>query len=216
MRDYIFFDLDGTLIDNQEGIVKSVYYALDALGVYDGNADTLQRFIGPPLLDSFRRYYDMSETGAARAVEKYRERYRKKGIYECRPYPHVPAMLQALVDAGKTLCIASSKPQVFVEEILSNHNLTHFFSDISAASLDHTVVEKPDILRLLLSRLPADATDRAVMVGDREFDVLGAHECGLPCIGVSYGFAQPGELSRAGADELADSVPALQAILLKL
>ena len=212
---YLLFDLDGTLINTKEGIVKSVYYALDFLGVTEDEPEKLERFIGPPLESSFRDFYQLNETGVRRAVEKYRERYKKKGQYECEPYPGIPALLRKLKECGKTLFVATSKPGVFAEEILRHHQLLQYFDGISAATLDGTVSEKPDIIRAVLKRLPeADLRD-VVMIGDRRFDILGAKECGIKSVGVRYGFPEPGELEKAGAGSIADTVEQLLEILLK-
>lgn len=212
---YLLFDLDGTLMNTKEGIVKSVYYALDFLGVTEDEPEKLERFIGPPLDASFRDFYQMNETGVKQAVEKYRERYTKKGQYECEPYLGIPELLRELKEKGKMLYVATSKPAVFAEEILRHHNLFDYFDGISAATLDGSVSEKPDIIREVLKELPQADKKDIVMVGDRRFDILGAKECGIKSIGVRYGFPEPGELEEAGADHIADTTEQLREILLK-
>lgn len=212
---YLLFDLDGTLMNTKEGIVKSVYYALDFLGVTEDEPEKLERFIGPPLDASFRDFYQMNETGVKRAVEKYRERYTKKGQYECEPYPGIPEMLRELKEKGNMLFVATSKPAVFAEEILRHHELSEYFDGISAATLDGTVSEKPDIIRAVLKKLPEVDKKDITMIGDRRFDILGAKECGIQSIGVRYGFPEPGELEEAEADSIADTVEQLRRILLE-
>lgn len=211
---YLLFDLDGTLMNTKEGIVKSVYYALDFLGVTEDEPEKLERFIGPPLDSSFRDFYQLNDTGVRRAVEKYRERYSKKGQYECEPYPGIPELLRELKDKGRTLYLATSKPAVFAREILSHHQLLDYFDGISAATLDGTVQEKPDIIRAVLKELPEAEKADVVMIGDRRFDILGAKECGIRSVGVRYGFPEPGELEEAEADDIADTVEQLRGILL--
>lgn len=212
---YFLFDLDGTLMNTKEGIVKSVYYALDFLGVTEDEPEKLERFIGPPLDASFRDFYQMNETGVKRAVEKYRERYTKKGQYECEPYPGIPELLRELKEKGKTLYVATSKPAVFAEEILRHHGLLDCFDGVSAATLDGSVSEKPDIIRAVLKELPQADKKDIVMIGDRRFDILGAKECGIKSVGVRYGFPEPGELEEAEADYIADTTEQLREILLK-
>lgn len=211
---YLLFDLDGTLMNTKEGIVKSVYYALDFLGVTEDEPEKLERFIGPPLDASFRDFYQLNETGVRRAVEKYRERYAKKGQYECEPYPGIPEMLRELKEKGKVLFVATSKPAVFAEEILWYHGLSGYFDGISAATLDGAVSEKPDIIRAVLKELPEVDKREIAMIGDRRFDILGAKECGIYSIGVRYGFPEPGELEEVKADYIADTVEQLWEVLL--
>ncbi len=195
----VVFDLDGTLVDSGEGIVRSVRYALDKLGVPYRNAQELYRFIGPPLSDSFRRFYDLNEREVQKAVALYRERYAAKGVHECALYPGVKELILALKAKGFTLCIGSSKPQKFVEEILREQGIFAYFDHIAAATLDGTRNKKEQVLGHLLSETglaPADC----LMVGDRYHDIEGAHAVGIKAIGVLWGFGNRAEFEQYGAD----------------
>lgn len=212
MKRWVFFDLDGTLTDSAEGILKSVRYALERLGFPDAPDSVLRRFIGPPLHDSFMVHCGFSREEAQRAVEVYRERYSAVGVRENTLYPGMEAVLQALRAAGASIGLATSKPAVFAEKILRQHGILPLFSEIIGANLDGSMTDKAEIL--------AEAKRRAgsaqiLMVGDREFDVFGARACGIDCVGVAFGFAEPGELQAAGAVEIAETAEELLEILLR-
>ena len=213
-KKYILFDMDGTLINNKEGIIKCIYYALDSLGIYNGEADDLEKFIGPPLHHSFKTYYDLSDTGADRAVEKYRERYSKKGMYECCLYDGIEDLLKELKDGGRVLCVASSKAEIFVRQILENLNIDKYFDVVVAASLDGRFVQKDEIIAKAIASIDGAKISDAIMIGDRIYDIEGAKTNNMACIGVSYGFAPDGELENSGADAIASDVRELKEMLI--
>lgn len=226
----LLFDLDGTLTDPKEGICKSVQYALRAFGIEEPDIDKLEPFIGPPLVDSFMEFYGMTKERAAEAVVKYRERFSVRGWSENIVYEGIPHMLQSLRDAGYVLAVASSKPTVFVERILTHFGLRDAFSVVVGSELDGRRINKDEVILEALRQLfgmsdgvlPGSVSrggamqDELLMIGDRKFDVEGAHALGIRCVGVAYGYAQPGELEEAGADFLADSPDRLSELLLEL
>lgn len=228
MFQYILFDLDGTLTDPKPGITGCVQYALHEMGIEEPDLDRLEIFIGPPLMDSFMEFYGMERQMAERAVEKYRERFAVTGIYENELYPGMKEMLAALKEAGCHLAVASSKPEPFVKRILEHFGIAAYFDAAVGSGLDGSLAQKEDVVREALRRLgeqmdaagsvlPQDDSigKAAVMVGDRKFDVIGARALGLRCVGVSFGYAQPGELEEAGAWRIADDVESLGRILLE-
>ena len=199
--DVILFDLDGTLTDSAEGIVNSVVYALERKGIPYASKQALRRFVGPPLQDSFRDYCGFSDEQAKEMVRIFREYFTQKGIYENAVYDGVPEMLDSLCKAGYTLAVATSKPEAFAEQILARFDLAKYFTVIAGASMDGTT--KPVVIRQALSRLATEPSDRVLMVGDREHDVLGAKEVGIASLGVLYGYGDEEELRGAGADHIA-------------
>lgn len=211
---YILFDLDGTLTNPKEGITRCVQYALRSFGIDEPDTDTLVPFIGPPLMQSFRDFYHMSEEDARKAVEVYRERFSTIGLYENAVYPGIPELLHALQKQGKILAIASSKPTVYVEQILKHFHLNDYFQVIQGSNLDGSCVAKQDVILEALRRLGNPSADALLMVGDRKFDVIGATAMGFPCVGVRFGFAAPGELESSGAVYIAETVSDLQEYLL--
>lgn len=212
MFDLILFDLDGTLTDPKEGITKCVQYALRACGVEEPDLDKLMPFIGPPLVDSFMMFYGFGREKALAAVEKYRERFRDTGIYENRVFDGTEPLLKQLKAAGKTVALATSKPHVFARRILAHYGLAGYFDVTVGAELDGTRNEKADVIQEVLRQRPEAKSP--VMVGDRRYDVEGAHLCGISCIGVGFGYGEPGELETAGADWIVEDMADLEALLL--
>ena len=208
------FDLDGTLTEPGEGITNSVMYALDKFGIHETDREALYRFIGPPLLDSFMQFYGMPQAQAERAVAAYREYFSVKGLFENRVYDGVPALLQSLRDQGKTLAVATSKPEVFTLRILDKFDLSKYFHFVGAASLDSSRSQKADVIRHTLHLCGNPAPDTVVMIGDRKHDILGAAQNGIQSVGVLYGYGDQPELETAGADAIAQSVEQLRSILL--
>ena len=215
MYKYLLFDLDGTLTDSQEGITKSVSYALINLGVKDLPDDIKLRFIGPPLQDSFREYCGFDEETIKKAIALYRERYSTVGKFENRPYEGIPELLKKLKDDNRVLVIASSKPAGFVEDILNKFDLRQYFDIISAADLSVKKCEKEDVIKEALDILNLKNGDKnVVMIGDRHYDINGAKFFGLDSIGVNYGFAfDKDELKNAGATYVVDTVEELEDLL---
>ncbi|MEZ3517640.1 MAG: HAD family hydrolase [Lachnospiraceae bacterium] len=219
MFKYILFDLDGTLTDPKIGITRSVQYALYALGIDEPSLDRLEPFIGPPLADSFREFYGLNEEQIAVAIAKYRERFAQQGIYENEIYPGISEMLAELKRKGKILAIASSKPTLFVEQILDYFDIRKYFDFVVGSNMDGTRSRKEEVveeaLRQMVSAemIPSEKKDTVVMVGDRKFDIEGAKAQGITSVGVSFGYASEGELEQAGADFTVNSVELLSAML---
>ena len=198
MKKWFLFDLDGTLTDNSEGIIKSARFALEKFGILDAPDSTLRRFIGPPLHQSFMEFYGFSEEKAFEAVDLYRVRYREKGVHENNLFPGLKEMLENLREKGAGLCVATSKPLVFTEMILKQHGIYDLFAHVVGANLDGSMTDKTEVIGEVLRRI-GHTGEEAVMVGDRSFDIVGANNCGLKSVGVYFGFAEPGELEAAGA-----------------
>lgn len=211
--EYIFFDLDGTLTDPGEGITNSVAYALKKYGIENTDRSELYPFIGPPLYDSFMKYYGFSRGEAEQAVEYYREYYRDKGIFENRLYYGIEECLENLKSSGKRLFVATSKPKIFAEKILNYFKIDKYFFEVSGATLDGSLIEKGDIIRLVLEKhnLPKESV---LMIGDRSFDVLGAKEQGIASAGVLWGYGSKEELETAGADYVFERVEDIENFLL--
>ena len=200
--DSAIFDLDGTIMDSAEGIVRSVEYALDKMGVTEYDRQTNLRFIGPPLVDSFMEYYSMSEEDALRAVDFYRERYSVTGIYEARMYDGVRELLARLKEQGVKLYIGSSKPEKYVRMILEKQGILDLFDYVAGATFDESRNNKEQVLTYLFEQVEIDKKS-AVMIGDRYHDIDGAHYVKIPCIAVLYGFGNEAEFKKHGAEYIA-------------
>lgn len=211
MYDCILFDFDGTLFDTVEGITKSVRYALNKRGL-DAELDELRCFAGPPLAAMFSAVFGFSEEEAATAVADYRERYRPIGVYESSPFPGVRELLETLRAAGKTVGIATSKPQNMAELLLEREGMLALFDGICGGKPNGLNNPKWEMVESAMSLCGA-TSERTVLVGDTKYDVEGAHRCGVACIGVRWGYAAPGELEEAGADAIAEDIPDLLRLL---
>ena len=216
MITYLLFDLDGTLTNPQEGITKCVQHALRAFGIEEPDLEKLIPFIGPPLIQSFMEFYNMSEEDARKAVAVYRERFSTVGLFENFPYPGIADMLAELKAQGKILAVASSKPTIYVRRILEKFELAPYFDVIEGSNLDGTRVDKKEVIAEVLSQLDNPSADDLLMIGDRKFDVIGAREMGFGCVGVRFGFAAPDELEQSGAVYIADTVHDLHRYLLNI
>ena len=203
MRKYILMDLDGTVTDSSLGIINSTLHALKRLGIEEHDREKLKAFIGPPLHESFMKFYGMTEAEGFDAVEKYREYYRERGIFENLVYEGIPEFLKAAKDAGCTLILATSKPEVFAKQILAHFHLDGYFDYCVGSELDGTRVKKDEVITCAMEKAGIMDVSDAVMIGDREHDVIGAHKCNMKAIGVLYGFGDLAEMEACGADQIA-------------
>lgn len=221
MYPYCLFDLDGTLTDSREGITKSVQYALHHYGIEEPDLKKLEKFIGPPLVDSFHDFYGFSEEQSWEACEVYRERFIPIGIFENKVYPGIPELLEKMKEKKIRTALASSKPEVSVRRILDHFDLMKYFDVVVGSDPDGSHGTKEEIVERALSELGVqllsmeDRFGQCAMIGDRKFDINGAKQHGVTAVGVRYGFADDGELEEAGADYIVDSVAKLEALLLQ-
>lgn len=205
MYKYILFDLDGTLTDPGIGITNSVMYALKKFGIEVDDRASLYKFIGPPLLESFQKFYGFSKEDSELGLKYYREYFKPKGLYENKVYEGIESLLQELKKKGKKLLVATSKPEGFAIEILKHFHLLDYFDFVAGASMDEKRVKKVDVITYALESYGITDKSSVIMVGDREHDVLGAKENELKSIGVLYGYGDYEELVHAGADYIAQN-----------
>lgn len=200
----VFFDLDGTLTDPGLGITNSVMHALEKMGVTPPEREKLYPFIGPPLKWSFHEYYGFDDAQCEEAVVLYRAYFSVKGLFENELYPAIPGVLDRLRAAGLRLAVATSKPEPFSERIIEHFGLTGKFEAVCGSTMEETRTNKWEVIQYAMERLGVKP-EECIMVGDRKHDVLGAKTCGLPCIGVLYGYGSREELTEAGASALAET-----------
>lgn len=212
--DVILFDLDGTLTDSQVGIINSVQHALKSFGIEETDRESLRKFIGPPLKDSFMEYYQFDEEKANLAITKYREYFSVKGLFENRVYPGIPELLKKLVEHGKKLIVATSKPTPFTRQILDHFNLDRYFTFVSGSNLDGTRIRKDEVIAYAIKECGLKANDNMVMVGDRKYDITGAKAIGIDSIGVLYGFGSRSELEEENPTRVVGSVSDLKKALM--
>jgi len=210
----VLFDLDGTLCDPREGIVRCLKYALDRLGYPAPEDNDLERYIGPPLYESFGTLLQSSDAQLiTRAVELYRQRFAAQGIFENTVYGGMGDALAALRRKNFRLYVVTSKPSVFATPVIEHIGLRKYFDRVYGSELDGTRADKSALIAHVLAeeRVLAAST---IMVGDREHDVRGALANGVTPVGALWGYGSREELQRAGASLLCENPGALSALVL--
>ena len=213
-KEYIFFDLDGTLTEPAEGITNSVAFALRKFGIEIKTRAELQKFIGPPLIDSFMEFYGFTREKAEKAVEYYREFYRETGIYQNKVYEGIPALLNLLCEKDKKIILATSKPEKFANQILEHFDLSKYFHLVIGATMDEKRSRKDEVLAYAIEKSGISDISSAVMIGDRKFDIEAAHKYGMEAVGVLFGYGTIEELKAAGADYIAATPNELKNLLI--
>lgn len=211
----VIFDFDGTICDTGEGIKKSAKYALDAFNIPSDDWQTLDCFIGPPLLVTFQEQFDQSAADADLLVQKFRERYTNTGIYECELYNGIKQLLINLKVDGIKIGIASSKPQVFVETLLNKFAIAKYFDSVCATSFAADCESKQNIIARCLKELETEPKD-ALMVGDRFYDIDGAKADMVDGAGVLWGYGSKFKFIECGAKYIVDKVEDIESIALGL
>ncbi len=212
----VLFDLDGTLIDSFEGIAKSAQYALRRFGINEENLENLRPFVGPPLVESFQKWYGLSKEQAIEATDIYRERYRPIGILECSLYPGVEECIRTLKAEGYQIGMASSKPEEFCRRILEHFGLLDLFDDVVGATFDRRIDTKEEVLNEVLRRWSDIPKNQMCLIGDTMFDLVGAKKIGIDCIAVSYGFGNAKEMLQKGAVAICDRMADLPELIQRL
>ncbi len=207
----ILFDLDGTLLDTEEGVTKCVQYGLRHIGIEEPDLKKLRKFIGPPLREQFMEVYGLTMQQAEAAVAKHRERYAKYSTAESKLYPHVTETLRNLKKKGYILALASSKNESACVRLLRHFGIDGYFDLIGGAAEDGTVSQKADVLRMVMERLGNPNTEDYILIGDTRYDALGARKVGMDCVGVTYGFGSREELEAAGVVAICENLKEVEA-----
>ena len=210
----VLFDLDGTLINSQEGITKGVQYALrEYLGIDEPDLESLRCFIGPPLALMFDRKYHVPAEKIEPTVAKYREYYDAVGMNQCELYPGVREMLEHMHKKGYVIGLASSKPERNCVQILKNKGVADDFDYIVGASIGPERREKVLVLEEAFRRMDVKDRSEVILIGDTKYDAVGAKKAGIDCVGVTYGFGTREELLEAGAVAVFDTLEEVEAYL---
>ena len=195
----LLFDLDGTLTNPFTGITKCIEYALELLDREPPPRESLRWCIGPPLRDSFAKLLDSDDDAITeKAVAFYRERFSTVGLFENEVYDGIPEALEALQKNGHRLYVATSKPVVYAEQIITHFGLQRYFKCIYGSELDGTRSNKSSLISHILKR-ELIAPSETSMIGDRVHDIVGATENGIYGFGVLWGYGTQDELENSGA-----------------
>lgn len=213
MYKYVLFDLDGTLTDSQEGIVKSVAYALTQMGESTEGRLDRHTIVGPPLKTTFKDVYGFSQAKADETYAYFQQRYDSIGKFENRAFDGIVPLLRDLQNAGARSFVATSKPQVHAEAICQKFGIAPYVEAIAGPAVGGTE-SKADVIRRILRLIGPYEPGEAVMVGDRKYDVSGAREAGLPVIAVAFGYGSDDERRAYPPDAVAATVDDLRQLLL--
>ncbi len=213
MKQYLFFDLDGTLSDPMLGITHSVQYALKKQGIIVDDLQQLCLFIGPPLQDSFQDFYGFTQEEAEQACDDYHEYFLAKGMYENKLYPGIKEFLQQQADEGKTLFVATSKPEILARQILAYFNIDSYFHFVGGDTMQRTRSAKAKVIRYVMEQNNLTDPSGILMIGDRKHDILGAKEVDIQSVGVLYGYGNREEFVQAGADYIVKDLAELGNLL---
>lgn len=213
MIEYVLFDLDGTLTDSAPGILNSIEYALKKKGLPYDSRDSLKRFLGPPLTESFMEYFNLSFEESYDTVMCFREYFQEKGIFENDVYTGIKDLLEA---TDKKLAVATAKPEHFAKKILEYFDLIKYFDVVCGSPPQEKDCPKSEIIKMALKFLNVTDKSKAIMVGDRKYDATGAHDAGIKAIGVLYGYGSLQELKDADFDYIVNDVKELNNILCEL
>lgn len=193
----LLFDLDGTITDSSEGIINSIIYALEKMDVTVTDKDVLKKFVGPPLMDSYKKYFGFTQKEAELGLKLFREYFSEKGIFENRLFDGMYNLLTDLYNNGYELVLATSKPDLYAEQILKHFDIYKYFTHISACPMDEANTTKLDVIKTALEMTSVKNNDEILMIGDTSFDIIGARICRIDSIGVLYGTDTAEELKNA-------------------
>lgn len=194
-KNYLF-DLDGTLTDPGVGIRNSIKYALRKFGLPCPPDEVLNQFIGPPLMESFRKYCGVSVEDSRTLLEYYREYFGVTGYLENKLYPDTVEVLEAITSRGGRVYLATSKPELYAFKILERFGIDQYFTGKAGNNMEETRCAKKDVISYLFEQTGIDASD-TIMIGDRDYDVVGAHACNIPVAAVLHGYGDREELKDA-------------------
>lgn len=197
----ILFDMDGTLLDSAPGVTASAAQALAAVGARVPAMDALRRFVGPPMIESFRTISKLDEKTAQKALQHYRKAYADHGAEQSRPYDGIMDLLKHLHSAGIPMAVATSKVEDQAIRLARRFGIEGHFINVCGASDSDGRASKAEVIFELLLRLQSIGTDISspVMVGDRSYDVAGAAKHGIPTIFALWGYGEAEEASHAAA-----------------
>ena len=199
---YLIFDLDGTLTDSAEGVIHTAQFMMKKMGMEPWSDEDLRFMVGPPLMNTFRNAFGMHEEEAKKALVIFRSQYFNVGAMENKVYDGIVPMLQALKRKGKCLAVATSKNEAAAQKILKHFGLDIYFDVIGGDTEENDRNCKAKVLAHVIDQLRIKPKE-AVMIGDRHHDVEGAHQIGMPCVAVGWGYGTPEEFLECGADFIA-------------
>lgn len=203
MKKYLLFDLDGTLTASAPGIISSVKEVIRHYGLREYSQEELGKFIGPPLAVSFSKYLGLPDDKILEAIGVYREYFEAHGIFDNSVYDGIPETLQKLKDSGHILAVSTSKPEIYAKTIVDYYKIAPYFTFVCGIPMEDEQMTKAQVIATTLEKLGVTDKNEVLMIGDRFYDVEGADENGIECMGVTFGYGNEEELTQAGAKYIA-------------
>lgn len=192
----LLFDLDGTLTDSRPGIIRSIQYAIRALGAEPPPEESLGWCVGPPMRENFARLLGTRDQHQIdRAYVHYLERYESIGYRENQVYEGIVETLSALAP-GRRLFVATSKLTPSALKILAEFKLREFFEGVFGSEQDGRLSDKRELVPHVLRAAGLRPRDTA-MVGDRIHDIDGGRAAGIVTIAAGWGYGTSAELGAA-------------------
>lgn len=213
--DAVLFDFDGTVADTGEGVFLCVRYAIDAHGLEQPSDGDIRKFIGPPMIVSYHTLYpQLSDDEVQSLMQSYREKYAEVGLYKYKLYDGITELLKKLNENGIKTAVASSKPQEALENIIKVSGIDKYFDCIVGADRNYTDSDKATIVEEAIKRTGVTDKSRVLMVGDRKYDIVGAHKAGIACVAVLFGYGSQEEFDEYRADYVVNSFKEVEKIVL--
>lgn len=213
--DAVLFDFDGTVADTGEGVFLCVRYAIDAHGLEQPSDEDIRKFIGPPMIVSYHTLYpQLSDDEVQSLMQSYREKYAEVGLYKYKLYDGITELLKKLNKNGIKTAVASSKPQEALENIVKVSGIDKYFDCIVGADRNYTDSDKATIVEEAIKRTGVTDKSRVLMVGDRKYDIVGAHKAGIACAAVLFGYGSQEEFDEYRADYVFNSFKEVEKIVL--
>lgn len=213
--DAVLFDFDGTVADTGEGVFLCVRYAIDAHGLEQPSDEDIRKFIGPPMIVSYHTLYpQLNDDEVQSLMQSYREKYAEVGLYKYKLYDGITELLKKLNGNGIKTAVASSKPQEALENIIKVSGIDKYFDCIVGADRNYTDSDKATIVEEAIKRTGVTDKSRVLMVGDRKYDIVGAHKAGIACAAVLFGYGSQEEFDEYRADYVVNSFKEVEKIVL--
>lgn len=213
--DAVLFDFDGTVADTGEGVFLCVRYAIDAHGLEQPSDEDIRKFIGPPMIVSYHTLYpQLSDDEVQSLMQSYREKYAEVGLYKYKLYDGITELLKKLNENGIKTAVASSKPQEALENIIKVSGIDKYFDCIVGADRNYTDSDKATIVEETIKRTGVTDKSRVLMVGDRKYDIVGAHKAEIACAAVLFGYGSQEEFDEYRADYVVNSFKEVEKIVL--
>jgi len=211
----ILFDFDGTICDTSPGIFASMQKVCAHYNLSFG-LDTFAKMIGPPLQESFTKIFHLPESEVRNAIKVYRDYYAAEGMFLCEPYEGVKELIHALRANGMRIFVATSKPEEYTRKIIERKGLSELFDFVGGADMEEkSRIDKVDVINYVLdeNRI-SDKRESVLMIGDRFYDINGAHKANLKAAGILWGFGDRAEMEKCGADFIFETPQELQKFLI--